>query len=529
MSRKFISTTLLYVTVTFIILVVFAGSAGAYFLSGQLTKPFYEIKTAQMASLPSSGDAPEFPDLSRFNAGAVKMMLPAATGGRISIQKMSAPSLPVLSGKSLLDLHVRMQGNKDPVYIELSSGTFDLRMIADDNVGVGHNFVERTAAGWLLKVPLVIGPQATLVVSGADNSLRLAAERGAFIGNFGRLYVVDSAVSGWRVQRNEPAQYDTESDFRPYLVSWNGSATYLVNSKFSHLGYDGVKSYGVTLSTSTDRSEENGDVARPGGWVIGNEFEDLYFGLYTYEASNVIIKDNVFRDNIVYGIDPHDRSDRIIIAGNEVSGTKKRHGINLSRNVNESWIVNNHLYDNAGSGIVLDRSSINNVVANNISERNGGDGISFLESSENVSWKNRTIGNKGSGIRIRNSSNIRMRGEHIAENVEYGIEAYAGSVDDRRNDVDRYQQHTEFDIADSTMDSNGEGHFQVSGIDGAKLSNLQIFQSSSVFEGDFNKYETALYQAVTTPGVIAEVKKANPVKLWLSSGFGGKQNATIQH
>src|SRR3546814_5769527 len=52
----------------------------------------------------------------------------------------------------------------------------------------------------------------------------------------------------------------------------------------------------------------------------------------------------------------------------------------VSREVDDSWIINNQAYDNALSGIVIDRNSVNNVVAHNRVYRNHADGITIYES-----------------------------------------------------------------------------------------------------------------------------------------------------
>ena len=38
----------------------------------------------------------------------------------------------------------------------------------------------------------------------------------------------------------------------------------------------------------------------PTGWLIDSEFVDHWYGFYCYEAQNVVIKGNTYRDNIVY-------------------------------------------------------------------------------------------------------------------------------------------------------------------------------------------------------------------------------------
>src|SRR3546814_12525544 len=100
----------------------------------------------------------------------------------------------------------------------------------------------------------------------------------------------------------------------------------------------------------------------PTGWLIDSEFYDNWYGFYCYEAEDVVIRGNDYHDNIKYGIDPHDRSRRLIIAGNKAHDTKEKHGIIVSREVDDSWIINKQAYDNELSGIVIDRNSVNNEI-----------------------------------------------------------------------------------------------------------------------------------------------------------------------
>src|SRR3546814_13545683 len=80
----------------------------------------------------------------------------------------------------------------------------------------------------------------------------------------------------------------------------------------------------------------------------------------------------------------------------------------VSREVDDSWIINNQAYDNALSGIVIDRNSVNNVVAHNRVYRNHADGITIYESPKTLIWQNLVSANLRHGIRVRNSTNMRL-------------------------------------------------------------------------------------------------------------------------
>ncbi|MBP5133989.1 right-handed parallel beta-helix repeat-containing protein, partial [Pseudomonas protegens] len=171
----------------------------------------------------------------------------------------------------------------------------------------------------------------------------------------------------------------------------------------------------------------------PTGWIVGSTFSDMWYGFYCYETRDFVLKGNTYKDNIVYGIDPHDRSHGLIIADNTVHGTKKKHGIIISREVNDSFIFNNRSYDNHLSGLVIDRNSVNNLIAYNEIYRNHTDGITLYESADNLIYGNKVISNRRHGIRIRNSVNIRLY-ENIA--MANGLTGVYGHIKDL-SDTDR--------------------------------------------------------------------------------------------
>ncbi len=76
------------------------------------------------------------------------------------------------------------------------------------------------------------------------------------------------------------------------------------------------------------------------------------------------------------------------------TGTKKKHGIIISREVNDSFIFNNRSYDNNLSGLVIDRNSVNNLIAYNEIYKNHTDGITLYESADNLLWGNKVISNQ---------------------------------------------------------------------------------------------------------------------------------------
>ena len=243
------------------------------------------------------------------------------------------------------------------------------------------------------------------------------------------------------------------------LLAWGGTETYISNTKMASFGYANSKSYGVSISQYTPNMAKVIKRDEPTGWIIGSEFSDMWYGFYCYETSDFVVKDNTYHDNIVYGIDPHDRSHGLIIADNTVHGTKKKHGIIISREVNDSFIFNNRSYDNKLSGLVIDRNSVNNLIAYNEIYRNHTDGITLYESGDNLIWGNKLINNRRHGIRVRNSVNIRLYENLAAGNQLIGVYGHIKDLTntDRNIALDPFDTKVSLIVVGGKLAGNGSG------------------------------------------------------------------------
>lgn len=189
-----------------------------------------------------------------------------------------------------------------PQAIFIDDGHVDLVELSKKVPG---QYLRETAPGvYLARLPIVVGHTGVLEIDGKVKELRLSEEGGAFIVNDGKLFVTDTKVTGWREQANGPATFRKPDAFRPFLLSWGGTETYIVNSKMASFGYSKSKSYGVSISQYTPNMAKQMGRAEPTGWIIGSEFSDMWYGFYCYETQDFVVKDSVYRDNIVYGIDP---------------------------------------------------------------------------------------------------------------------------------------------------------------------------------------------------------------------------------
>ena len=247
------------------------------------------------------------------------------------------------------------------------------------------------------------------------------------------------------------------------MLTWGGSETWIANTKMASMGYDQSKSYGISISQYTPNTAKILKRAEPTGWIIDSEFSDMWYGFYCYETRDFVVKGNTYRDNIVYGIDPHDRSHGLIIAENDVYGTKKKHGIIISREVDNSFIFRNKSHDNKLSGVVLDRNSVGNIVAYNEIYQNHTDGITLYESGNNLLWGNRVIANRRHGIRVRNSVNIKLYENIATGNGLMGVYGHIKDLSDTDRDIelDPFDAQVSLIMVGGELASNGSGPLSI--------------------------------------------------------------------
>lgn len=418
----------------------------------------YVVREATLSDL--RREAPPEPNLRPYTAAAVKARIPKARPASVQTQRMV--TLEAL-GEFVSGTHQdrlaewAARQTQNPVAIVIENGRTSLPELA--HALDSHQLAESGPGIYLLRLPLLIQPGATLVIDKEVRELRLSQEHGAFLVNDGRLFVMDSRITGWRERSNAPAAFRSGDEFRPFLVSWGGAEMYIVNSAVTSLGYSASKGYGISVSQYSPGRQARLRRPPPVAWILHSEFVDNWFGFYCYEADDVVVVGNRYRDNIVYGVDPHDRSRRLIIADNEISGTRKKHGLIISREVDDSWIFRNRIYGNALSGIVIDRNSVHNTVLLNTVYDNRSDGITVYESSDNLLWGNWAVGNGKHGIRVRNSVRVGLYENIALANQLSGIYGHVKDLTgtDRNLRIDPFEPNVSMVVVGGKLSHNRGG------------------------------------------------------------------------
>lgn len=397
------------------------------------------------------------------------------------------------------------QSSRHPVYLHLSRGRLDIPQLWEQLTLRGQGqFLLRNGRTYTLRAPLFVSDGATLTVSGSDvKALRLSTERASFIVNAGDMRIADVTLVGWTESTGAPTPmtYDTRHDFRPFYIAWSNSATRAVGTQFLNLGYAAGKAYGMTLTygpvSLLQRNVEQ--VRPPTGTLVENSFQNMLYGFYSYEANDVQVVGNEYRDNIVYGIDPHDRSHKLLFAYNTVYGSLKKHGIIGSRNVEDSWYIGNLTFDNKGSGMMMDRYAGRNIMYANTAFDNHSNGISIYESPCNIIASNSVFNNGRSGITVRNSWDVGIFRNTIRDNRNLGIEGYAvefvtkPGAPSRNLLLDPYEQFLSAAAVSNRVKNNGQGALGMTGM-GAMLleDNTLIGSSKRLFLNDLKRAENGL-------------------------------------
>lgn len=417
------------------------------------------------------------------------------------------------SGDTRLEQAARYQGLPSPRIIVVQSGATTLGMIARQFRGTqDEDLIAIEGDVLTLRAPVFVAPGARLVLSSMDvPTYRFSADAGAFVASAGDLEITDADIIGYDEKAKEPAWSDKRRahHFRPFLLCWGDGRMNVAGSVLTALGYENSKSFGLSYSSGPIRVSELRDQAHAAGFVVDNVFRNSHFGFYSYEAENVHIIGNEYIDNVIYGLDPHDRTRKLTIALNTTYGTKVKHGIIISREVDESTIVGNLTFGNAGSGIMLDRDSSNNIVHANSAFNNEQDGITLFESSCNLMTANHLLANKRDGLKVRNSFDIGVYGNRIETNGGAGVNAYVANLletksgETRDFKMDPYDPVTSMSLRRNLISSNGVG-INAQGVSGlAMLSNRFVKQARRLFGGDLRGLEGLVLQSSNSSTLIA--------------------------
>lgn len=396
---------------------------------------------------------------------------------------------------------MRAQGTSYPVYLHLDRGVVELPWLYNKLIEQGYpDLIERKGRVYTLRVPLFVANSAKLVLSEASvDQFRLSVNRAAYVVSAGQVFFSGVHVLSWDEKTNSAPVITEENkhDFRPFYIAWSNSETFAARSKFEALGYSSGKAYGFSFSNGPLALMSVARVVKePRGVIVDSTFEHMLYGFYSWEAADVALVGNEYRNNLTYGIDPHDWSKRLLVAYNTAYGSQKKHGIIGSRHVEDSWFFGNMTFDNHGSGLMMDRYSGRNVLYANYSFDNHGSGVAIYESPCNIVSSNQVFRNHGNGVFVRNSWDVGVFNNTISGNHKLGVNAFTvkfvtkPGAPARNLELDPYERFATMSVARNTLSHNAGGGIGALGVGATQLrANTLIGNPKRSYIGDFRAVE----------------------------------------
>jgi parallel beta-helix repeat protein len=240
----------------------------------------------------------------------------------------------------------------------------------------------------------------------------------------GSLTIDSVKITSWDPEKNDvigfaygkrPGEEHTKSDYdtaepRAFIrVSKETTGTTnITNSELGYLGY--------SCSRCSGLSYYGGE----GSVIQGNDIHHLLKGYYSKSMGSMLIADNNFHDNYLYGIDPHTGSHDMSILRNTVYNNNAS-GIICSKHCYNLLIEGNRVYNNSGvgRGIAFSINTTNSVARDNhVSDQIRC--ISFNRNSNFNEIYNNTVSNCVNGFYLSNTTNNNIH-DNIVHNVSHAF------------------------------------------------------------------------------------------------------------
>src|SRR5262249_37152203 len=232
-------------------------------------------------------------------------------------------------------------------------------------------------------------------------------------------------IDGVKITSWDPASNDYDRDIsngRAYVIAKYDARMDIKNADMSYLGSADGESYGVAWRDINDPDVPDALLTRVTGDVENSNFSYNYYGIYTFQARDMIFRNNQFHDNIGYDFDPHDFSHHFTIEDNQAYANGN-HGFIVSRGINNFVFRRNKSYNNhytigadnrRAHGFMIDPGSPNSIFPQ-------------APSHDNLLENNQAWGNDGYGLRIVASNNNIARGNSFSSNLQ-GVTLEQGST-----------------------------------------------------------------------------------------------------
>ena len=244
-------------------------------------------------------------------------------------------------------------------------------------------------------------------------------------------------LTSWDEERQ--ANDTNPDDGRSFILSQGGRMD-ITRADIGYLGF-GASGTSSGIAWRGEPAGHGSPAAPAHGDVTASSLHHNWFGAYTFEAKNMRWAHNTFAHNDAYGFDPHDLSNDFIVEQN-VAYENGRHGFIFSRGCDRNIMRDNVAFRNRGHGFMIDdgRSedaelaaarylpSNDNQIVNNHAYDNDGSGVEIEGGTGNV-VKHNLFERNHVGVRIKDGASAAITGNEISHNRMFGVDVLEGAGD----------------------------------------------------------------------------------------------------
>lgn len=273
--------------------------------------------------------------------------------------------------------------------------------------------LKRYKEGYLLSYPLMIGPDAGLVLE--DTHLYLYTFSGTALINQGWLGLKRSTLES--MAGDKPG--NTDRAWRPFVVAWAGSHTQVIGSTLRRLGYNANLSRG--LSTALSAQQPAG--SRPATVLIENSLFSELSSAVELRHSQATLTGSQFEHSQQYAIDVRDS--QLNLSGNQLRGIDNNSGVRL-RGQTQARVQDNLILGAAKAAIEISEQRGAVLVAGNRIGDSRGNGIQLRNLAPTPSAPlliddNLLASSQGSAVDASEVAAFALVGNRIGNTPEYAI------------------------------------------------------------------------------------------------------------
>ncbi|WP_460415904.1 right-handed parallel beta-helix repeat-containing protein [Pseudomonas sp. microsymbiont 2] len=273
--------------------------------------------------------------------------------------------------------------------------------------------LKRYKDGYLLSYPLMIGPDAGLVLEGT--SLYLYSFSGTALINQGWLGLNQSSLQSMAGDKAG----NTDRAWRPFVVAWAGSHTQVIGSTLMRLGYNANLSRGLSTALSTQQAA----ATRPASVVIeASRFSELSSAVELQHSQATIIGSQ-FERSQQYAIDVRDS--QLHVQGNQLRGIDNNSGVRL-RGQTRALIEDNLILGAAKAAIEISDQRGAVLLAGNRIGDSRGNGIQLRNLMPTLAAPlliddNLLASSQGSAVDASEVTALTLVGNRIGNTPEYAV------------------------------------------------------------------------------------------------------------